>query len=495
MSFACLCITHLDCSASKSWAKTLCRLHFVAVLFFPALLSAQSSAVSEGISIRNDFGYEIIGRLRDRILLFRDKYDEFEVQAFDNQMRVAWSKEMADLDRRGVQILAVIGGKNDFSVVHRVRRRGYTILRVHKYDPSANLIDSMTVKDYGERVFSPPSLEVLRSEDRNCVVVYNTAERAKLEVTCIRLDKMQVLWDKTVETEADFYESKVEAMTLGNAGDFFLISEHNNRRTKIESHEYHILHINAQGDDVRRVPLRDFLTSDVDFEYDNRNHCLVGAGLYGDKNRERAKGTFYFRAVPGDTAQVLRYEAFDDKFMSVLRRKNVEADTKGIDDAEVSQLVLRNDGGVLLVVERQHEVMRGAAAGGRGFWRDGVRAVVDFYYDDVLVVALQPDGHVQWKTVLNKKQYSQDDDGTFSSFYIFKRPDGLRFLFNDEIKYDNTCSEYVVSPLGEFDRNGLINTENQGLRLRFRDALQISASECLIPSELRNKLKLVLLRW
>ncbi len=458
------------------------------------LLTAQTATISEGISIRNDFGYELIGRLRDRVLLFRDKYDEFEIQAFDSQMRIAWTKELNDLDRRGVQILAVVGSKNDFSVIHKVRRRGYTVLRVHKYDPGANLIDSMTVKDYGERVFSPPALDLVRSEDRNCVVVYNTAERSKLELVCFRLDKMQVLWDKTVNTEDDFYESKVEAMTLSNEGDFFLISEHNNRRAKIEAHEYQILQVGAATERITRVPLRDFLTSDVDFEYDNRNRFLVGAGLYGEKNRERANGTFYIRSIPGDTTRIIRYEPFDDKFMSILRRKNVEDDNRGLDDAEVKHLVLRQDGGVLLVVERQHEIMRGSS-GARGFWRDGVRAVVDFYYDDVFIIGLQPDGRAQWKTVLNKKQYSQDDDGTFSSFTVFRSPDKLRFLFNDEIKYDNTCSEYVVNPLGEFDRNGLLNTEHLGLRLRFRDALQISASECLVPSELRNKLKLVLLRW
>lgn len=459
-------------------------------------VGAQSSVVSEGFSIRNDYGYELIGRLRDRYLLFRDKYEEFEVMAFDPQLRLSWAKELPDLDRRGVQVLTVVGSKNDFSVVYRVRKRGYTLLRVNKYDPAANLIDSMTVKDYGERVFSPPNLDVLRSEDRNTLVVFNTAERSKMELTCFRLDKMQVLWDKTVNTEVDFYESKVEAMTLSNSGDFYLISDHNNRKNKIESHEYHILRVNHGSDQVTHVPLREFLTADVDFEYDNRNHCLVGAGLYGDKNRERAKGTFYFRTVPGDTTQVLHYAPFDDKFMSVMRRKNVEADTKGIDDAEVRQLVLRQDGGVLLVVERNHEIQRGtAASGGRGFWRDGMRAVVDYYYDDIFIVALQPDGQVQWKTVLNKKQFSQDDEGTFSSFYLFRKPDALRFLFNDEVKYDNTCSEYVLNPLGDFDRNGLLNTENLGLRLRFRDALQVSASECLVPSELRNKLKLVLIRW
>jgi len=470
------------------------RLFFCALLLLPVASRAQSMLVSDAISIRNDYGYEIIGRLRDRILLFRDKFDDFEVQAFDGQMRLSWSREMDDLQKRGVQILSVVGGKNDFSVIHKVRRRSRVVLRVHKYDPGANLIDSMTVKDYGDRMFSPPSLEIVRSDDKNCFVVFNVAERNKLEVTCFQLDKMQVLWDKTVELEEDYLEANLKAMTLSNAGEFYLVTEKNNRRARKDEHEYHVLRINAGGDHIRKIPLNEFLTNDMRFTYDNLNHRLVGAGLYADKNKDRANGVFFLSMTPGDSSHVLRYEPFDDKFISILRKKDVEEDTKGVPDAEVKQLILRQDGGVLLVAERHHEIQRGSSAG-RGFWREGLRMVVDFYFDDLFVIAMHPDGQTQWKTVLHKKQYSQDDEGTFSSFFLLRNTDKLHFLFNDEIKYENTCSEYVISPLGDFDRNSLINTVGRNLRLRFRDALQISAAECLVPSEFRNKLKLVLLRF
>jgi hypothetical protein len=305
---------------------------------------------------------------------------------------------------------------------------------------------------------------------------------------------MQVLWDKTVAVDEGFYESGLKAMALSNAGEFFLVNERNNRRSKMDEHEFIILTVDGRVDQITRVPLGDFLTNDMRFIYDNQNRRLVAAGLYADKNRDRANGIFYLSLTPGDTAgRVLRYEAFDDKFMSILRRKDVEED-KGIDDAEITQLILRQDGGVVAVAERRREIQRGTAVG-RGFWREGMRVVMDFYYDDLFIVAINPDGSVHWKTVLHKKQYSQDDEGTFSSFFLARSPEKIRILFNDEIKYENTCSEYVLSPDGDFDRNSLMNTLGQNLRLRFRDALQISAGECLVPSEFRNKLKLVLLKF
>ena len=81
---------------------------------------------------------------------------------------------------------------------------------------------------------------------------------------------------------------------------------------------------------------------------------------------------------------------------------------------------------------------------------------------------------------------------TFASFFALKTSDRLHFLFNDEIRFENTCSEYLIDPLGHFDRNSLLNTADQGLRLRFRDGLQISAGEVLVPSEFKGKLRLVL---
>jgi hypothetical protein len=96
---------------------------------------------------------------------------------------------------------------------------------------------------------------------------------------------------------------------------------------------------------------------------------------------------------------------------------------------------------------------------------------------------------------MHKKQYSQDDDGIYSSFFVFKTASSLRFLFNDEIKYENTVSEYVLRGNGRFDRNSLMSTENLKLRLRFRDAMQIDANTLLIPSERRNRLKIARLEY
>ncbi|MCS6927880.1 MAG: hypothetical protein NZM43_00125 [Saprospiraceae bacterium] len=455
--------------------------------------SSRRIVVSEALPLRNDYGYEIIGRLRDRILLFRDKVDDFEVQAFDNAMRPIWSRVLDDISKDGVQILAVIGGTDKFSVIYKQRRRGSAHLRVHQYDASATRVDSATIKVYSDRVLTVPELEIYQSEDRNCIVVTNMAERGRIETTCFRLNRLEVLWDKVLLIDDTYQETNLRGMEVSNAGDLFVITEWNNRRNRLGAHEYQVTHVRADTNRLIRVPLPDFLTSDVKFVFDNLNQALVGAGLYAERNRERANGAFYVR-IPLVGEPMVRYESFSDRVVSALRRKDVADDTRGISYANVRQIVLRRDGGALLVAELYHEIQRGSLAG-RGIWRDGMRLVMDYYYDDLLLIALNPDGSAHWMTVLHKRQYSQDDDAIFSSFCMVRAPDRIHILFNDEIKYENTCSEYIITPLGEFDRNSLLNTYGQNLRLRFRDALQLNANECVVPSEFRNKLRLVLIKF
>jgi hypothetical protein len=463
---------------------------------FNALYS-QAAIVSDPIFIRSDYGYELIGRLRDRVLVFRDRYDDFVVQAFDAQMHLSWSKDLNDLDRRGMQVIAVIPGRNDFSVVYQMRRRGHTILRVHKYDPGANLIDSMMLKDYGERLFVTPVLDYVQSDDRNCIVVYNTAERNRIEASCFLLDKMKLLWDTThlVAETTDAFEDRQPELALSNTGSFFWLTEKNNHKGKLDKHELNIRRFDPAGIHENQVPLGPYLTVNSKFIFDNLNNCLSGAGLWSEKGGDRVNGAFYFSSTPGsELTQVLHYEPFDEKFIAILKQKGGGDDSRGIADTELRELLLRQDGGIIMVVERYRETLQGAAAG-QGFFHDGMRTIVNYYYDDVFLVAFQPNGQTQWQTALHKKQYSQDDDGTFSSYFLLRNVDKMRFLFNDEIKYENTCSEYVVNPIGDFDRNSLLNTINQGLRLRFRDSLQLNASECIVPSEYRGRLRLVLLRF
>lgn len=472
--------------------KKICLLFLCGL---PCWLLAQTITVSEDIVLKNDVSYDIIGELKGRVLLFRDRTTAFEVQAFDSKMRMVWDKDL-DLEKKSPKPLGVVAGREDFTLVYRHRAKNHLVLRAHKYDPAANLIDTATIKDFGF-LFITPNFEVVKSEDKSKMVIYYLENQQIFRAVSFDVSTMKVLWDKSFSPpEMNFWEEFGQIL-VDNEGTMRVILEKNKLRIRKDDYHYEIYEINAQTVDpkVFTVGLEGKNTYDTYFTYDNLNHTIVATGLYAERNLERAVGYFFMRFTPDNPdAYLLTFEAFDDEFVTTLMGKTIE-NNRGINETSVQQVVLRRDGGVLMIAERNRQLERRMGSTSRVSFDGGVRYIVDHYYDDMFLVSFNPDGTTHWKAILHKKQYSQDDNGMFSSFFLFKSPTNLRLLFNDEIKYENTVSEYVVNGLGGFERKSLLSTENLELKLRFRDALQVSATEVIVVSERRNRLKLVKLQY
>jgi len=242
-----------------------------------------------------------------------------------------------------------------------------------------------------------------------------------------------------------------------------------------------------------KVPMGDSLTYDIFFRFDNKNQRLVAGGLYTTKDFTRADGYFWLRIDPNDAATAKPdFTPFPLSLIKNVEGKRYNKKNPGIDELSVRDLVLRQDGGGLIITERNRQLERRSNASRTQVINNyGIRPLVDYHYDELIVFSVHPDGDSHWSNILHKKQYSQDDGGVYSSYFLMENPRSLRFLFNDEIRFENTVSEYVVNGRGEFDRNSLFHTRDLDLRLRFRDGVQVAGNELILPSENRNKLRLV----
>lgn len=471
------------------------KILILLIAFTPLNLLAQSITVSDDIVLKNDIAYEIIGEMKGRLLLFRDRVTNFEIIAFDSQMRQVWSKEL-DLEKRAPKELGIVPGTEDFTVIYHHRVKNHLVLTAAKYDPAANLRDTTTIYDFGF-LFTTPRFVMIKSEDKTKAVIYYVENQQTFHAVSFDVPTMTVLWQKSF-TPADMnYWEEFTEVFVDNDGVMRIALEKNRYRQRRDDQQYQIIEMGADMDQPRiySISLEDKGTYDASFSYDNLNKRIVAAGLYSEKNLDRAVGYFYLNFSPEDPEHyLLTFEPFEDEFVTNLVGKNVE-NNRGITEVSVQQLVLRRDGGALMICERNRQLERRMGSTSRVFFDGGVRYIVDYYYDEIFAVSINPDGSPHWKTILHKKQYSQDDDGIYSSYFLFKTASNLRFLFNDEIRYENTVSEYVLSGTGSYERKSIMSTANLDLRLRFRDAMQVSVDQLIIPSERRNRLRLVKLQY
>jgi len=464
----------------------------VLIFLFSSLVMAQTVTVSEEVSIRNDNVYDIIGKMGDRFLLYQEQTNKVEIQAFDMRMRQSWNKELKFENKR-FEVVGMIPDRNSFSIIYHYKKKRKEYLRIQKYDAAANMIDSATIVQYPTS-FGEPAHRLIHSEDRKKVLIYTIKNQSEIKAISYDLINKKLLWEAKFKIDdSQFFNEHIE-MLLNNKGVMYLVMSKDNRKNKIDDHHYLIYRCGKQNDIVEafKLQMESKLSYSVSFDYDNRNQVLVAGGLYATASRSRAEGYFSMYVPDYDFGKYrLKYNAFEDQLISDLEGKTIK-NTKGLDNVRIQDIVLRKDGGMLLMFERTKEYERRMASAGRGLvGADGLRYIVDYYYDHVFIMAVHPDGTPHWDQILHKKQYSQDDNAIFSSYFILKTPSQLRLLFNDDIKLESTVSEYVINSMGDYDRNSVMSTKNQEIKLRFRDAVQVASNEVIVPSERRNRLKLV----
>ncbi len=468
-----------------------CLTSFLLALIIPLLGYGQTITVSEEIQLKNDIAYEIIGEYKGRTLLFRDRNNSFEVFGFNERMHQIWDKELI-IEKRNPRLIDVAPGNDDFVVVYEYREDGRQVVQANKYDPAAEVIDTLIVGDVGSAFTSPP-IDLAYSDDERKLLLFYSDQPSEVQLILVDLDSMVILWEGLLQPPDFNFDRDFLQAVVSNIGDVYLTFNKNNFRSKRKDHEIEIWRVGQStgAPEPIDISLGDRVTFDAYFTFDNLNNQVLGVGLWSESNTDKATG-YYFLRVPfnGSSDQVLSYNVFPQSFLAAFHGKEVKS-KRGINEASLQDIVVRRDGGVILIGERNRVFDRFSGTPSRFAYDNFGRVSTDYYYEDLFVMSIHPDGKLHWSSVLPKKQYSQNDNGIFSSFFLFKTSASLRLIFNDEIKWENTVSEYVLTGSGKTDRNSILSTKNLELKLRLRDAIQVAGDEMIIPSERRNKLKLV----
>ncbi|MBK9687261.1 MAG: hypothetical protein IPO65_05705 [Saprospiraceae bacterium] len=461
------------------------------LLFLPSPY-CQKVNISRDINVRNDLSYDIL-HAEENVLFFRDKGSEFYFDIFDENMEFKRSVEIL-FDERRPAIENIHAIDSFIQMVYAYREGPDYVSRMVRYDKKVNLIDSMELIR-GPFLFSPGEMRSVLSDDMSKLALF-TIDKARLFAVVVDTRKMEILTAGDIEVpEYRLYDQFQEA-GVSNQGQLFFLFEKNNESWDKEKHMMRLVMSESGQTYLHDLTCINTVNSGVKMGIDNVNQRLTIAGLYGSKSQNETEGYMVFSA----TITSLRLPSLHD-IQTFPYDENILVDLNGVEkkskknqlyDFYIKTLVQRADGGFIMIAELQREYAR-RNVGLSNFDRSmaASRGYVDYYSEDLILFSIQPDGSLFWRKILFKKQFSQDDEGIYSSFFIMKVPSQMHFIFNDEIKNNNTVSEYVIDPLGNYRRNSLLSTEYKNLKLRFQDAVQTSSQSFVVPSEKNGRINLV----
>ncbi|MBL7791719.1 MAG: hypothetical protein JNK77_05335 [Saprospiraceae bacterium] len=301
------------------------------------------------------------------------------------------------------------------------------------------------------------AFDVSISRDSSHMLVYTQLPSKKDEPERFSLqvfdNQFKELWNKSVALPYGDDNFAVEEYRIDDNGNVYLLGVIYQDRSRMRrqgkpTYQYTIIAYSQQGQDVQevRVDLKDKFITDLTFR-PQRDGNLVCAGFFSEKNNYSIKGTYYLR-MNALTKEVLQSttKTFDLDFLTEYMTQGAserarEAEERGDKDRapelyryNLDELILRSDGGAVLVAEQYFVRERMYR-----YWDGTIRYDYYYYYNDIIVVNVRPDGEIEWTTRIPKRQETMNDEGMYSSYAMATVRDRFYFIYNDNMR--NITSE------------------------------------------------------
>ena len=460
-------------------------------------LLAQKVTVSPEINLRSDRAYYLLGQVDESILLFRDQGTKKILDIFEENLVLSSERNVDLLSDRAI-VYDVINADTAFSVFYGYRDEDEVVVQMDLFNATANRIDSVEVYRE-ERASSALQYEPIISENQNIIALYNVTDKEQMTLLVFDIKrKKTLLRSKYKLVDLNLYEDILQ-IEVSDQGDVVILYQRNNKKGSKGSHFARFVRFLPNGTATEEInlPLQDIITSDLLFKIDNRNRRLAVTGLYDEKSSDQSSGYIWINGSLDNwqDEQIYLIPFEEIVFFEVYGNNKI----KKLRNFQVSSLLLKADGSPIMVFEHARNVVRqnggvstfnnvNTFRGQRGFNSSGWS---DHYREDLVIISLDQNLEQDWYHVFYKKQYSQNDNALFSSYFTFMTPSRVRLIYNDEIKSSSTVSEYIFDGAGNYKRNSLLSTEYQNLRLIFQYAIQISNSSMIVPSQRNSALSLV----
>jgi hypothetical protein len=467
------------------------RFGLISLYFlYSTFCCSQTVLISPEINIKNDFSYYILSHPNGNTSLLRDKSFKLSLQTLNPEFE--WGIERnIEIPGKKWRIIDSYANGNEIGIYLITKEDNQFSIIYSIYNSQAILIKEKILKT-GVTLSNNEGVRIEISDDVNWAGISFYNEHNEKELLLYNRIQDSVYYNINIDTLFEKNEIMIREFEISNIGMVYLFGRWNDSNAGKKKQQTMTCQFDLTGKKSANkiITLENGVMINGFAKFDNQNNRLVVAGLYSEKPHQPPKG-YVVSFFAGDmSTQSTKYVNFSEEMLIEWTGKNKKSDFSG-SELNTRDIAFRKDGGCLIFYENTKELSR------RPYFSSSDPTGIypsrwfDYYFDDIIVASFDNTGKLSWDRVLHKRQYSQDDEGLFSSFYIFRMNALLGIIFNDAISSEGTVSEYLLKPNGDHIRKSILNTSYKNLNLRFQDATVLNAQSLMVPSENNGKLNLV----
>lgn len=273
--------------------------------------------------------------------------------------------------------------------------------------------------------------------------VYADDGQAELSYAYTVLDaKTDSVYQGVVALDRAGAEARLISTRVGVTGVMFFLVRYTAERDRSGKPAYTLYRYNYSRRELqsRDLDLGGRQVTDLAMKADVHDNVLL-AGIWSLNSEGNAAGVIYVRVPAADTVAVVTHaDRFKDDLLAKFSSKGrVERGKAELTDFYLDNIVLRVDGGLLLMAE-QFYVTTSSFRDAYGFW--DTRRI--YHYDHVLVVSISPEGTVEWTSLVAKKQVAERPDQL--SYALFVGPEELYLFYRG--RFQGSSDNLMYSKVG-----------------------------------------------
>jgi len=479
------------------------RLFFTSMMLFVAcVVRAQDVVYSPPQKVNTGISkVEIIGRTDQGILVRHTQRDDDEIVSFYDNMQQHWRKKIPIHDKNAA-LLQIVPDVDSLTFFYTLTLKGVTTLHGFRTSTRAEPPVKIFTCDTLTRNFLSPAVQpqFTFTADKRYILYWfpdpNFENNHILHVQCLN-EKLKGVWTRNMRIEG-FDHPEVVAGVIDSAANATIVCGNFKDRSVKNDFPYVALlvaSIRDAGTKIHQQVIRneDVLYSSGLAKGDAFTGDVIVGGLYAHAIGVESSGFYLLKySAADDSVTTINYQAHTTEFLAQLTGSPTPKKNDGFFDFNVTELIVKRDGGAVLLAESQSvssEAFTTPGLGGFGFSNGFV--VNSYHYDDIAAISFKPDGQTEWKTILHKKQATEGDGGFYSSFATVIARNQAYLLYNDDVNGQSVVAYYSLDASGKQSRSEMFNAERKGVMLAMREAKQISNNEIVIPSLKRNYLQFI----
>jgi hypothetical protein len=469
------------------------RLQCLGVLvfsfLFPFYVSAQQVIYSpyERFDLRSG-DFSVVGKVADRLYTYRGASDGFFLDAYNDSME-KMATVMLDFFPKKIYETRFVNYPDKIVVLYQSVESNKVIQYAALLDDKGRLLKGpVQLTSVKTGIFGPSRdyLSSAVSDDKKQILVYGIEEKKdELLFTGVWIDdQLSVVNRSGASFRSDNDLSHGEGI-LDNNGNFYL-PVFTPVGTQSYSDQLWLLSL-AKG--TRRFyskefPLNDLYAANVYMKLDNTNNRIYAGGFYSDKKNGNYEGALYGWYDASDSSWHNRKALpFDEKLRDAAAKRNSK---RAFNNFQVKQMIIKKDGGFVLVSEDFYITTRTGNATWGGYYSTynspfNTPSIREYNYDDILALSYDASGNSEWNAFVRKSQYSQEDGGVFSSYALINTGGALGFLFNDFNSKSSRIQFATIDGTGKEEVRSLSSSDANSPDWLPRTAKQTGLREVIVP--------------